>query len=203
MEHPVDRRPGNRVTIRQMPAAIFSGAILGVLAGVALAGLVVGIGVPLGPPLDKAWNLVFALVWLVGGAAIGTLSWWGRRLRFEPDELVITRPTGRRRHIRWEHVESVGIATAKNEDGDLVQRWLTVTVLRHPETPVPPTPTVLGEFRAWRKQHFRTVRLGVAMPVKATDAHSKFTFMALKVRTEVLRELELRGFQLPAVTESR
>jgi hypothetical protein len=180
-----------------MPSALIGGGILGFLGGLVLAGLVVGIGVPVGPALGAWWNLVFVAVWLGGGALLGALSWRGTGLRFEDDHIVVARPTGLRGRIAWQHVESVNVDTSTNEDGDVIARWLTLTVLRHPELPVPPMPAVFGEFRVWRREYFRTVRLGVPLPVKAKDARGRFSRQHLRTRRIVREELTARGFDVP------
>jgi hypothetical protein len=184
----MERRTDPGVVVRPMPDALVAGAVLGFFGGLALAGLVAGIGVPaLG---------VFAGVWLGGGALLTTLSWRITTLRFEADHIVITRPTGWRRRIPWEHVQSVRAENTTNEDGDVTIRWLTLEVLRKPDVPVPDMPTVIGEFRTWQRQHFRTVRLGVALPAKPVDARGRLARTRLRTRQQVLQELESRGLTL-------
>jgi hypothetical protein len=193
----MERRTGPAVAVRPMPDALIAAVLLGFFGGLVLAGLVVGIGVPVGPALGAWWNLVFAGMWLGGGAVLATLCWRATLLRFESDHFVITRPTGWRRRIPWEHVRSLEESPSANEDGDVLTRWLTLLVLRHPGVPVPEMPSVLGEFRIWRRRNFRIVRLGVALPAKPVDAHNRFGRMRLRTRLLVLHELESRGFRLP------
>jgi hypothetical protein len=193
----MERRTGPVVAVRPMPAALGAAVLLGFFGGLVVAGVVVGIGVPVGPALGAWWNLVFAGLWLAAGAALAGLSWRAASLRFEPDRFVITRPTGWRRRIPWEHVRSVEVATSTDEDGDVTARWLTLVVLRHPDLPVPEMPTVFGEYRMWRRQHFRTVRLGVPLAGKPVDARNRFGRMRHHTRRIVLQELESRGFTVP------
>lgn len=193
----MERRTDSTVAVRPMPDALAAGIVLGFFGGLVLAGVVVGIGVPVGPPLGAWWKLVFAALWLGGGAVLAALSWRATSLRFEPDQFVITRPTGWRRRIPWEHVRSVNAVTSTNEDGDVTGRWLTLTVLRHPEVPVPEMPMVFGDFVAWQRQHFRTVRLGVRLADKAVDARNRFGRMRQRTRGSVRQELESRGFEVP------
>ncbi|HEY3607300.1 MAG TPA: hypothetical protein VGL06_07350 [Pseudonocardiaceae bacterium] len=198
MSSSMERRTGPVVAVRPMPDALTAAVLLGLFGGLVLAGVIVGIGVPVGPALGAWWNLVFAGLWLGGGAVLGALSWRATCLRFEPDHFVITRPTGLRGRIPWEHVRSLEVSTSTNEDGDVMTRWLTLRVLRHPDVPVPEMPSTLGEFRIWRRQNFRIVRLGVALPgAEPVDAHNRFGRMRLRTRLVVLHELESRGFTLP------
>jgi hypothetical protein len=192
----MERRADRGVVVRPMPGALVAGTVLGFFGGLVLAGLVVGIGVPVGPALGDWWNLVFAGVWLGGSALLAALSWRITTLRFEADQFVVTRPTGWRRRIPWEHVQSVRAENSTNEDGDVTMGWLTLEVLRNPDVPVPDMPTVIGEFRTWQRQHFRTVRLGVPLPAKQVDARGRFARMRLRTRQQVLQELESRGLTL-------
>lgn len=184
-------------TVHPMPGALLAGGILGFLGGLALAGIVVGVGVPLGPPLGGWWNLVFAGVWLGGGALLAALSWRANTLRFEPDHLVITRATGLRRRIPWAHVHGIGTGSSFDEDGDVVSRWLTVQVLRHPERPLPPSPSTLGEFRVWRREYIRSFSLNVPLAVKPVDSASRRGRTRYRTRRIVTGELESRGFRIP------
>lgn len=179
-----------------MPDAAIAGGILGCAAGLAIAGVVVGVGVPYGPALGAWWNLVFVAVWLLGGGALATWSWKSTGMRFEQDRLVIRRPTGIRKTIPWDHIQSVAISTSTDEDDKVVARWLTLKILRHPDRPVPDMPTVFGPWREWNKEHFRTVRTGVALPKTPKDARNKFGEQRLRTRRAVIAELEARGFEV-------
>jgi hypothetical protein len=182
-----------------MPGALGAGVLLGFFSGLVLAGVLVGIGVPFGPALGTAWNLVFAAIWLGGGAVLAALSWRVTSLRFEADQLVITRPTGRRRRIPWEHVHSVQAHTSTDEDGDVRARWLSLTVRRNPDVPVPPLPDplTLGAFREWHRAYLRDVPLGVSLARRPVDARTRFGRLRHQTRQVVYRELTARGFEVP------
>jgi hypothetical protein len=159
------------VRIRQEPDAPVAAGIVGVVGGLVLAALVAGVA------LGTWWSLLFFLVWLVGGAAVGALSWGVTGLRFHDDRLVVVRPTGFRRSVRWDDVHYVRPDRVVDAGPALRGTWLIVGA-------------------AGDRQHVREVRLGIRLPDPGVDARTRSDLVRLRTRRAVLDELAARGFTL-------
>lgn len=172
----MERRARPTVTIRP-PGAPLAAGIVGGCYGLVASGVIVGSAAAIGPSLGGWWALVFLLVWLAGGAALGLLLRRVTYLRFEPDRLVVARPTGVRKIIPWEHVQHVRATFEVNDNVDVRSRWLALGVRRDHDTHV--------------------VRLGVRMPDPGVDAHPSKGLRRLRCYQAVVDELEARGFRIP------
>jgi hypothetical protein len=166
------------------------------LLGVCFAALfTVSVPVPLRwPSVLKV--LAFAVVFI----ALTWLSWARTSVRFEPDQVVITRLLWPHQRIAWSRVRQSHIDTVYGDGGDQVlYRHARLALLRRPDVPPDPMPSALPEYRRWREKTYRDVSVLVRFPNSpdAAPPKGRFAKVILRNRDIVRTEFAAHGFPLP------
>jgi hypothetical protein len=159
--NPVDDiAPRAAVTLRPLVTyLIIFDLIMGFITGMVLLLICRLLGAPTGV-------LVAALL---VGAVVAVTSWLRTSIQFTVDDLAFTMLLWPRR-IPWAHVNSVTLQDNYDSDtGDVTHRRVLIRYRRDPGSPLPPMPTVFGEYRIWARTHFRPVSLPLFFRVPAGE----------------------------------
>jgi hypothetical protein len=152
--HPVqDIAPRAAVTLRPLVTyLIIFDLTFGFLAGWVLLLICLLLGAP---------APVVVVVAAVAGAAVAVTSWLRTSIQFTADDLAFTMLLWPRR-ILWADVRRVTLQDNYDTDADpeeVTHRRVLIRYRRDPGSPVPPVPSVFGEFRIWERTHFRLMSL--------------------------------------------
>lgn len=104
---------------------------------------------------------VAVVVAALAGAAVAVTSWLRTSIQFTADDLAFTMLLWPRR-IPWADVRRVTLQDSYDSDADpeeVTHRRVLIRYRRDPGSPVPPVPTVFGEFRIWERTGFRMMSL--------------------------------------------
>lgn len=104
---------------------------------------------------------VVVVVAALVGAAVAVTSWLRTSIQFTADDLAFTMLLWPRR-IPWADVRRVTLQDNYDSDADpeeVTHRRVLIRYRRDPGSPVPPAPSVFGEFRIWERTHFRLMSL--------------------------------------------
>ncbi|WP_241830540.1 permease [Parafrankia colletiae] len=198
-----DDPPAPTVTVRALPGQ-FTEAFGVALLPAVLVGTVLALALDLS---GDAGAGIAAAGWLL----LTPLLWWGTSIRFEPAQLVVTRPWHRRR-IAWSEVfHATWANTSDPESGDR-ERWAGVVVQR-PRRGGPPVtlddaPARFGDYRRWRRANLRTRRLPITFPERRPPTpnappqlddvpRGRLERHAQRVRAVVREQLAAHGHPLP------
>jgi hypothetical protein len=143
---------------------------------------------------------------LLVGAVLAVASWLRTSIQFTASDLAVTMLLWPRR-IPWAHVDSVTLQDNYDSDtGDVTYRRVLIRYRRDPGSPLPPMPTVFGEYRIWARTHFRQVSLPLFFPVSAGQStpgagpRKPRTWIGRRAdrQREIIREeFAVRGYPLP------
>jgi hypothetical protein len=196
--NPVDDiAPRAPVTLRPLVTyLIIFDVTIGFITGMALLAICGALGAPAGV-------LVAALLI---GAVVAVASWLRTSIHFTASDLAVTMLLSPRR-IPWVHVHGVTLQDIHDSDSDEVTHRRAVTRYRRdPGSPLPPMPTVFGEYRTWARTHFRTVSLPLFFPASAgqptpgAGPRQPRTWIRRRAdrQREIIREeFAARGYPLP------
>ncbi|HEY4454103.1 MAG TPA: hypothetical protein VGN81_07325 [Pseudonocardiaceae bacterium] len=150
--------------------------------------------------IPLAWpRLVEALAFVLVFAGLTWLSWLRTSVRFEPEQVVITRLLLPNQHIPWSRVRQSHIDTVLDDDGErILYRYARLALLRDPDAPPAPVPTTLPEYRNWRRRTYRDISVLVRFP-NSPDAGpptGRFAEVILRNRDIVRGEFAAHGFPL-------
>lgn len=157
-----------------------------------------GVSVPLRWPAVLE-VLAFAAVF----AGLTWLSWARTSVRFETDQVVITRLLLPRQRIPWSrvrqsHIDTVYAAYTRDGGSEVLYRHAQLALLRKPDEPPGPMPTTSREYRRWRRRTYRDVSVLVRFP-KSPDApgpSGRFAEVILRNRDIVRAEFAAHGHPL-------
>jgi hypothetical protein len=138
--------------------------------------------------------LAFAAVF----AGLTWLSWMRTSVRFETDQVVITRLLVPRRRIPWSRVRQSHIDTVYDDGAEVLYRHAQLAMLRNPDKQPDPMPATLPEYRRWRRRTYRDVSVLVRFP-KSPDApgpKGRFADVILRNRDIVRAEFAAHGHPL-------
>jgi hypothetical protein len=122
--------------------------------------------------LAGALSAAVTLASLLVGVAVWAAGWLRTSIQFTPGDLVLTMLL-RRRRIPWTRIHAVTLQDVwDHETGQVTNQRVNVRYRRDPQTPLGPVPTILGEYRAWARAHFRTVNLPLLFPPANDSAGS-------------------------------
>ena len=145
------------------------------------------------------WPAVLeALAFAVVFAGLTWLSWARTSVRFETDQVVITRLLLPRQRIPWSRVRQSHIDTVYDDDTEVLYRHARLALLRKPDEPPGPMPTTSREYRRWRRRTYRDVSVLVRFP-KSPDAPGptgRFAEVILRNRDIVRAEFAAHGHPL-------
>lgn len=153
-----------------------------------------GVSIPLSWPSALA-VLAFAVVFV----GLTWLSWARTSVRFEPDQVVITRLLRPAQRIPWSRVRQSHIDTVYDDGGDeVLYRHARLAVLRDPIRPPDPMPTTPPEYRRWRQKTYRDVSVLVRFPntPDAAPPKGRFAEVIRRNRDIVRVEFAAHGFPL-------
>jgi hypothetical protein len=196
--NPVDDiAPRAALTLRPLVTyLIIFNVIIGFIIGMVLLAISGSLGAPAGV-------LVAALL---VGAVVAVASWLRTSIQFTAGDLAVTMLLGPRR-IPWARVNRVTLEDIHDSDsGEVTHRRAVVTYRRDPGSPLPPMPTVLGEYRTWALAHFRRVSLPLFFPVPADQptpgagTRQRRTWIGRRAdrqRQIIREEFAARGYPLP------
>lgn len=153
------------------------------------------VSIPLGWP-----GIVEALAFVAVFVAMTWLSWLRTSVRFEPDQVVITRLLLPNQRIPWSRVRQSNIEAVFDDDDDdrILYRYARLALLRDPNKPPTPMPTTLPEYRRWRHRTYRDVSVLVRFP-NSPDAgppRGRFAEVILRNRDIVRSEFAAHGHPL-------
>lgn len=92
------------------------------------------------------------------------------------------------------------------DSAEVTHRRAEIRYRRDPGSPLPPMPTVFGEYRTWARTHFRTVGLPLFFPASAGQSTSGAgprkprTWIGRRAdhqRDIIREEFAVRGYPLP------
>ena len=130
---------------------------IGFITGMVLLVICASLGAPAGV-------LVAALLI---GAVVAVAFWLRTSIQFTASDRAVTMLLWPRR-IPWAHVHGVTLQDIHDSDsGEVTHRRAVIRYRRDPGSPMPPMPTVFGEYRTWARTHFRTVSLPLFFPACA------------------------------------
>ena len=90
---------------------------------------------------------------LLIGAVVAAAAWLRTSIQFTASDLAVTMLL-RPRRITWVHVHGVTLQDIHDSDSDEVTHQRAVIHYRRdPGSPLPPMPTVFGEYRTWARTH--------------------------------------------------
>jgi hypothetical protein len=141
------------------------------------------------------------------GAAVAVTSWLRTSIQFTADDLAFTMLLWPRR-IPWADVRRVTLQDNYDSDADpeaVTHRRVLIRYRRDPGSPVPPAPSVFGEFRSWERTHFRLMSLPLFFRVPEDQFTSgaprrPLTWIGRRSdrQREIIREeFAARGYPLP------
>jgi hypothetical protein len=169
---------------------------MGFITGMVLLVICASLGAPAG---------VLTAALLVG-AVVAVASWLRTSIQFTTDDLTVTMLLWPRR-IPWSHVDSVSLQDNYDSDtGDVTHRRVLIRYRRDPGSPLPPMPTVFGEYRIWARTHFRPVSLPLFFRVPADQLtpgagpRQPRTWIGRRAghqRKTIREEFAARGYPLP------
>jgi hypothetical protein len=146
------------------------------------------------------WPSAFeALAFVAVFLTLTWLSWTRTSVRFEPDQVVITRLLRPAQRIPWSRVRQSRIDTVYDDGGDeVLYRYARLALLRNPDRPPDPMPTTPAEYRHWRQQTYRDVSVLVRFPnsAQATPPKGRFADVIRRNRDIVRAEFAAHGFPL-------
>lgn len=174
-----------------MPEHLSADLLVGVCFGLLFT---VCVSIPL------SWPSVFeALAFAVVFLSLTWLSWTRTSVRFEPDQVVITRLLRPHQRIPWSRVRQSHIDTVYGDGGgEILYRYARLALLRDPDVSPDPMPATLPEYRRWRQQTYRDVSVLVRFPNSpdATPPKGRFADVILRNRDIVRDEFAAHGFPL-------
>jgi hypothetical protein len=132
-------------------------------------------------------------------AAFTWLSWVRTSVRFEPDQVVITRLLRLNQRIPWSRVRQSQIDTVwANGRDQILYRHAQLAVLRDPDAPPGPIPTTPREYRRWREKTYRDVSVLVRFPNSpdAAPPQGRFAEVIERNRDIVRSEFAAHGHPL-------
>ncbi len=132
-------------------------------------------------------------------AGLTWLSWLRTSVRFEPDQVVITRLLLPDQRIPWSRVHQSHIDTVHDDDGDQVlYRHARLTLLRRPGVPPDPMPSTPREHRRWRERTYRDISVLVRFPnsPNAAPPRGRFAEVIERNRDIVRSEFAAHGHPL-------
>jgi hypothetical protein len=153
-----------------------------------------GVSIPLKLPV---WVKVLAFAAIFAG--LTWLSWLRTSVRFESDQVVITRLLRPSQRIPWSRVRQSHIDTIYADDGDQVlYRHAQLALLRKPGAAPDPMPATPREYRRWRDKTYRDVSVLVRFPNSPAAAPPKgrFAEVILRNRDIVRSEFAAHGHPL-------
>ena len=145
------------------------------------------------------WPTVFeVLAFAIVLAGLTWLSWLRTSVRFETDQVVITRLLLPRQRIPWSRVRQSHIDTVYDDGSEVLYRHAQLALLRNPEQPPDPMPTTQPEYRRWRRKTYRDVSVLVRFPksADAPDPKGRFADVILRNRAIVRAEFAAHGHPL-------
>jgi hypothetical protein len=150
--------------------------------------------------IPLAWpGIVEALAFVAVFAGLTWLSWLRTSVRFEPEQVVITRLLLPSQRIPWSRVHQSHIDTVLDEDGErILYRCARLALLRDPDRLPTPVPTTSPGYRNWRRRTYRDVSVLVRFP-NSPDAGpptGRFAEVILRNRDIVRCEFAAHGFPL-------
>jgi hypothetical protein len=143
--------------------------------------------------------VVTALAFAAILAAFTWLSWLRTSVRFEPDQVVITRLLRPNQRIPWSRVRQSQVDTVYADGRDqILYRHAQLAMLRDPDQPARPMPTTPREYRRWREQTYREVSVLVRFPnsPEATPPSGRFADVIQRNRDIVRSEFAAHGHPL-------
>jgi hypothetical protein len=142
------------------------------------------------------------------GAVVAVTSWLRTSIQFTADDLAFTMLLWPRR-IPWTHVAGVTLQDNYDSDADpeeVTHRRVLIRYRRDPGSPLPPMPTVFGEYRIWARAHFLPMSLPLFFPValgesipgaRPREARTWIGRRADRQRETIREEFAARGYPLP------
>jgi hypothetical protein len=135
-------------------------------------------------------------------------SWLRTSIQFTADDLAFTMLLWPRR-IPWTHVAGVTLQDNYDSDADpedVTHRRVLIRYQRDPGSPLPPMPTVFGEYRIWARAHFLPMSLPLSFPVALGESipgagpREAWTWIGRRAdrqRETIREEFAARGYPLP------
>ncbi len=188
---PPSASAGRARVIHPVPEHLSADLLVGVAFGLLFTFCV---SIPLGLPV-----VVTALVFAALLAAFTWLSWLRTSVRFEPDQVVITRLLRPNQRIPWSRVRQSQIDTVYADGRDqILYRHAQLAMLRDPDRPPRPMPTTPREYRRWREKTYREVSVLVRFPNSpdAAPPSGRFADVIARNRDIVRSEFAAHGHPL-------
>lgn len=182
--------PGRARVVHPVPEHLSADLMVGVCFALAFTFCV---AVPLRWPVVVEM-LAFAAVF----AVLTWLSWVCTSVRFEPDQVVITRLLVPRTRVPWSRVSQSRIDTVYDDGADVLYRHAQLALLRNPDEQPEPIPATSPEYRRWRRRTYRDVSVLVRFP-NSPDAPrptGRFAEVILRNRDIVRSEFAAHGHPL-------